>query len=1065
MLNRYRVPPGRVLIIPAAGFSLADVGCVPPGIRADDEVLLMHNNERAVEARLGRFLDERLVPALYRVRLPMAVAAWEVHGEPAPVGEALSATYAPVAPGAAWGRPWGTTWFHVTGEVPVDWQLEGGRLEMMVDLGFTGATPGFQAEALAYDTSGSIIKAVEPRNAHVPLPQACGVPAELYLEAASNPDIERAGNFTPTPLGLWETAGDTPIYTLGRIEIGVLDLAVWALVQDVRTLRGLLTVLPEHSTRRATVIRALERMLDALDPDDVAGTADAGRAHIAAALASPAEASAHRVTATGHAHIDSAWLWPVRETIRKCARTFSNVLDLIDEDPDFVFACSSAQQFAWVKESYPALFERIKEQVARGRFVPVGGMWVESDVNMPGGEALVRQFVAGKRFFMEEFGVEPLEVWLPDSFGFSAGLPQIAVGAGARWLLTQKMSWNDTNRMPHSTFWWEGIDGSRIFTHFPPVETYNSDLSPRDLDRAARNFADKGSATISLVPFGYGNGGGGPTREMVAAGRRAADLEGLPAVRFAAPRDFFEAAELEYPGAPVWSGEMYLEFHRGIFTSQARTKAGNRRGEHLLREAELWAATAAVRLAEPYPYDELEAHWHTLLLQQFHDILPGSSIAWVHREAERNYAAMAGALDRLVTHSLATLSGHGATPMVANAAPVPVDTVPALAVVPADPPSSATTVSREGRALVLDNGHVRLQLDASGSFISIVHAASGREVVPAGRPGNLLQLHRDTPTAWDAWDMDREYRQVVTELRDGEVELVEGPSGPQVKVTRSFGKSTLVEWISLVRGRAAVEMRFDIDWHERQKLLKLAFPTTVHADRFAAETQFGHVYRPTHQNTSWDAARFEVCAHRWVHVGEPGFGVAVANDATYGHDVTRGLDDHAETVTTIRLSLLRAPTYPDPDADQGHHAFTVSLVVGAGLEDAIAEGYRLNLPLRRFQGGGGVEPLLRVDDTSVVVEAVKLSEDRCGDVVVRLYESTGARRSATITPAFGFTSVSRTDLLERDLVGAPSPLVDDGRIAVTLRPFQVATLRFRGVRATHGTASHAHAHNPGGDHD
>ncbi|RIJ10133.1 alpha-mannosidase, partial [Clavibacter michiganensis subsp. insidiosus] len=314
-----------------------------------------------------------------------------------------------------------------------------------------------------------------------------------------------------------------------------------------------------------------------------------------APLAAPAHASAHRVTAVGHAHIDSAWLWPVRETRRKVARTFSNVLALMDEDPDFVFAASSAQQYAWLKEDHPELFERLRQRVAEGRFVPVGGMWVESDTNMPGGEALVRQLVQGKSFFLEEFGIDSREVWLPDSFGYTGALPQIVRGAGAEYFFTQKQSWNETNTMPHHTFLWEGIDGSRVFTHFPPVDSYNSDLSGEDLARAERQHAEKAVSNASIVPFGWGDGGGGPTREMVAAAHRTRDLEGSPRVELGTPLSFFDAARAEIRDPHVWSGEMYLEFHRGTYTSQARTKQGNRRSEHLLREAELWLATAAVR--------------------------------------------------------------------------------------------------------------------------------------------------------------------------------------------------------------------------------------------------------------------------------------------------------------------------------------------------------------------------------------------------------------------------------------------------------------------------------------
>nr|WP_208971229.1 glycoside hydrolase family 38 C-terminal domain-containing protein [Kineococcus rubinsiae] len=1006
----------------------------------------MFVNPRLVEMRVERFVSERLEPALYRRRAPLEVTAWVAPGEPVPFAEASAKSFAPFAAGQSWGRPWGTTWFRLTGPAPAGWGGAGTRLEVVVDLGYSHVQPGFQAEATAYRPDGTIVKGLHPRNRYLPLAEvSSGGGVDVLLEASSNPDVSGDGVFaTPTKLGDLATAGDAPLYRFTAADVAELDVTVWELLQDVWTLRGLLPELPEQSSRRAEVLRALDDAVDAVDPSDVAGTAEAGRRALAHVLAQPASASAHRVVAVGHAHIDSAWLWPTRETERKCARTFSNVLALMDEDPDLVFACSSAQQYAWVRDGHPELFARIKQRVAEGRFVPVGGMWVESDTNMPGGEALARQFVAGKRFFAEEFGVEPLEVWLPDSFGYTAAMPQIARAAGARYFLTQKPSWNEVNRMPHHTFTWEGIDGSRVFTHFPPADTYNSEVSGAELALAERQFAEKGRATTSLLPFGYGDGGGGPTREMLAAAARTRSLEGSPAVEIAAPGEFFRRAQAEYADPPVWSGEMYLEFHRGTYTSQARTKRGNRRSEHLLREAELWATAAAVQHGTAYPYEDLERIWHTVLLQQFHDILPGSSIAWVHREAEARYAEVARELTALVEGSLRELAGEGTTPVTFNASPFARDGVPALGAAPAAVGADATASAEDG-GFVLANDRVRVVVDADGLLASVRDLAADREVLAPGARGGLLQLHRDTPTQWDAWDVDEHYRRHTTDLVDAEsVELMDGSAERvAVRVVRAFGDSRVEQVISLAAGSASVDLEFDVDWHERQKLLKLAFPLDVHADRAASEIQFGHVMRATHTNTSWDAARFETCAHRWVHVGEPGWGVAVANDSTYGHDTGRTTREDGGTTTSVRLSLLRAPLFPDPDADQGEHRLRTSLVVGAGIPDAVREGYRLNLPLREVAGAGPVEPLFAVEGDGVVVEAVKLAEDRSGDVVVRLYEAHGSRARAAVRPSFGVASVVETDLLERP-DAAPRALrnADGGVARLDLRPFQLVTLRF-----------------------
>ncbi|BCT75031.1 putative glycosyl hydrolase [Sinomonas cyclohexanicum] len=1029
----------------------------------------MHDDRLITEARIDRFFRERITPGIYRRTVPLAAGRWDAAGEPVRLEDALAQDFGPTAPGEEWGPAWGTMWLHLAGRVPAGWGGAGTDLEVLVDLGYTDEQPGFQCEGLAWLADGRIVKALNPRNQYVPLSQLGGGPSiDFYVEAAANPDLAQGWMFQPTPLGDKATSGDAPLYRLGPLVLAERDTAVWELAQDVWAILGLMHELPDNRPRRHLILRALERMVDVMDPHDVAGTASAGREALADVLASPAEPSAHRIVATGHAHIDSAWLWPVRETQRKCARTFANVVALMDQDPDLTFACSSAQQLEWIRDGYPLLFERIKEKVAEGRFMPVGGMWVESDTNMPGGEAMARQFVEGKRFFLEEFGVECEETWLPDSFGYSAALPQIVRAAGSRWFLSQKISWNQTNRFPHHTFLWEGIDGSRVFTHFPPADTYNSDLSASNLAHAERTFREHGRASMSLVPFGFGDGGGGPTREMMAAARRFRDLEGSPRVRVDTPRAFFAEAEAEYASPPVWTGEMYLEKHRGTYTAQARTKAGNRRSEHLLREAELWCATAAVRTGAEYPAGELRRLWHLVLLQQFHDILPGSSIAWVHRDAERNYAAIEQDVDAIIGRAARALVGPGGREILLNAAPHARAGVPALggggvvrpsgearlerAVHGSERGASPTTEGATPAGWVLDNGTVRTEVDGDGLLVALVDAVTGRNAIAPGAHGNLLELHRDTPNEWDAWDLDEFYRHNVEALTAAvSVEPGSGAHGEAVlEVRRAFGDSTVRQRLVLAPGAPGLTIETEVDWHERQKLLKLGFPLDVRADRSAAETQFGHVFRPVPVNTSWDAARFEVCAHRWIHVAEPGYGVAIANRTAYGHDVTRtvrtGDGGDGGTTTTVRLSLLKSPLFPDPTADAGVHAFTVVITPNAEIPDAVREGYDANLPYRVVEGGRDVEPLVAIDNPGVVVEAVKLAEDGTGDVVVRLYEALGAKTAAELRADFDCVGVEAADLLERPLPAeAHSPLesAEGGWARLRMRPFEIVTLRLR----------------------
>ncbi|BBA96260.1 putative alpha-mannosidase [Actinacidiphila reveromycinica] len=1054
----------------------------------------MHSDPASTEERLHRVLNQRLRPAVHARTVPLAVEVWHVPGEPVPVADALAAAYGPARLGDRWGPAWSTSWFRLRGRVPREWA--GLPVEAVVDLGFGTTEPGFSTEGLAYRADGTAVKALNPRNTHLPVAARAegGEEVVFYVEAAANPVVMHTGpdqlTFGVTAAGdragwLAEGAGQDggaghgigngdgdgdgdggddsvaggrpprgePLYRLRRLDLAVFDEVVFELVQDLDVLGELMRELPEQSTRRWQILRAVEDALDLVDLQDVGGTAAAARRALAPALAAPAAGGAHRISAVGHAHIDSAWLWPLRETVRKVARTVANVTELMDGHPEFRFVMSQAQQLAWLKEHRPEVYARAQEKATTGQFLPTGSLWVEPDTNITGGESLVRQFVHGKRFYLEEFGVETEDMWLPDTFGYNAALPQLMKLAGVRWFLTQKISWNTTNVFPHHTFLWEGIDGSRIFSHFPPVDSYNSGLTGAEVAHAERNFQDKARTHRSLVPFGYGDGGGGPTREMLARAARLADLEGSPRVSVEGPAEFFPKARAEYPDPPVWVGELYLEFHRGTLTSQHRTKQGNRRSEHLLVEAELWSATAALRTGAAYPYDALDRLWKTVLLHQFHDILPGTSIAWVHREAEQTYAEVTRELRELVDTAQRALAGGGAGAaggprVVFNAAPHARGGVPAMGAAPRAGDAATVRPVPSGDGFVLDNGLVRITVDGRGLITSAYDLAAGREALPPGAAANLLQLHQDFPNRWDAWDIDAFYRNTVRDLAGAdEVAAFDGTAdgadraGSGVRVVRTFGDSRVEQALTLREGAHQVEIDTVVDWHEREKLLKAAFPLDVRAAHSTAEIPFGHVERPTHANTSWDAAKFEVCAHRFLHVGEPGWGAALVNDSTYGHDITRDVRPDGGTTTTVRLSLLRSARFPDPEQDQGRHRLRYAFVVGAEVPDAIREGYRLNLPERAVPGTAEVAPLVAVDQEGVVVTSVKLADDRSGDVLVRLYEAHGRRVRATLTPSFGVASVVVTDLLERPVADDGSCAAQGAGVRLDLRPFQILTLR------------------------
>ncbi|MFX0579375.1 alpha-mannosidase [Nocardia nepalensis] len=1010
----------------------------------------MHDDRRLIENRLGRVLTERIAPAIYPDSVPLRASIWVAPDEPVPVAEGLAAPRTPIRSGAAWGAPWGTSWLTVEGTVPAEWA--GRTVEAIIDLGFDQNMTGFQCEGLIYRSDGSPVKGLHPRNqwVRVASPAVGGEQVVLHVEAASNPIIPF---FPPTALGDKSTAGDQPQYRLGRLDLAVFDEEVWQLVLDLEVLGELMHEMPEDPARRYDIVRAIERALDAVDLQNVNATAAAARACLADVLAQPAIPSAHTICAVGHAHIDTAWLWPLREAVRKVARTTANMTALLAEEPEFIYAMSQAAQYDFIKRYRPEVYERVERAVAQGRFVPTGGMWVESDTNMPGSEAMARQFVHGKRFFLTEFGIENQEAWLPDTFGFAAGLPQIIKAAGSKWLLTQKISWSQHNQFPHHSFLWEGIDGTRIFTHFPPVDTYNCAMQGREIAHAARNFKEKGRASMSLAPTGWGDGGGGTTREMVAKAARMRNLEGSPKVLWDKPADFFAKAEAEYENPPVWVGELYLELHRGTLTSQAKTKQGNRRSEHLLREAELWAATAAVRKNLEYPYAALDRIWKTVLLHQFHDILPGSSIAWVHREAEQTYRAVAEELATIIERAQWVLGGARVGPNIFNSAPHTWRSVPAGAAAPvAQPERPCSVVERAGGGFILDNSLLRVEVDARGLVVSVFDLEHQRETLPPDSAANLLQLHPDHPNAWDAWDVDLFYRNRVVDLVEADFVVAEGDSidTAVVRVGRTFGASKVEQSLVLRAGARGLDIDTSVDWYETEKFLKLAFPLDIHTDRYAAETQFGHLFRPTHSNTGWEYAKFEACNHRFVHFAEPGWGVALVNDSTYGHDVTRAVRADGGTTTTLRFSLLRAPRFPDPDTDHGAHHFRHALVPGASIGDAVCAGYRINLMPSTSGVAEAVAPLFIIDNDAVVTSAVKLADDGSGDVVLRVYEAHGGRASALVAAEFAVAGFEVCDLLERPLPGDTAAIAEDAGVRLRLRPFQLVTLRF--ARSPESTA-------------
>lgn len=818
-------------------------------------------------------------------------------------------------------------------------------------------------------------------------------------------------------------------------------------------------------------------------PDEAREAVRGARGIVASRLARIKEEypPAGRLALTGHSHLDLAWLWPLEESRRKAKRTFASVLGLMRRYEDFAFNQSSAQVYEWVEDDAPELFERVKRHVAEGRWELVGGSWVEPDCQIPGGESMVRQLLYGQRYFEGRFGRRCAVAWLPDTFGYSPALPQLMRGAGIAGFFTYKLNWSETNDFPHDLFLWEGIDGSRIVAHTfeNPGTDYNGDVTPHDLCGTWRNFRGKRHHPESIFSFGWGDGGGGPSAKMLENYDRLKDFPAMPRLRMARMDDFF--ASLPTDGLPKWVGELYLELHRGTLTTQARVKRLNREAEHRLLEAEAFA-TVAVLGGAAYPADELEGLWKTLLLNQFHDILPGTSISEVYEEAHRQLEETVSSAEKLrdgslrrpdagrdgaeaVTVANAALRPRPLTVLlpvdrgaVADSEGVPLATqrttegllvhaphreVPGLGwtrislrdEAPGEGPDGAAPGVEAGEwdgGAFIENEVLRVEISSAGDLARVYDKQAGREVLD-GR-GNRLLAYTDKPPNWDAWDIDQGYENEGEEIPGAQVvEVVEaGPLRGAVRVERRFRGSRITQTYRLLTSSRRLDVETHAEWHERQVLLRALFPLGVRSHEATFETMYGAVKRPTHRNTSWDEVRFEVCAHRFADLSEPGYGVAVLNDGKYGHSARDNV---------LGISLIRSPLYPDPLADEGEHRFTYSLFPHPGdwTEAGVArEAFALNSPLIAVDGGGRAPEygFVAAEGLELALGSLKKAEGRA--VILRLYEPHGARGEAILRFASGVESVERVNLLEEP-EGAVETSGDEVRLQV--RPFEVISLR------------------------
>lgn len=788
----------------------------------------------------------------------------------------------------------------------------------------------------------------------------------------------------------------------------------------------------------------------------------------------------------GHTHIDVAWLWTVAQTREKVARSFSTVLKYMDEYPEYKFMSSQPALYQFLKERYPETYEKIKERVKEGRWEPEGGMWVEADCNLTSGESLVRQFLYGKKFFKDEFGIDSRILWLPDVFGYSGALPQIMKKSGIKYFMTTKLAWNQINKVPYDTMMWRGIDGSEIFTHLITTlgvgqseadffTTYNGMLHPDAILGGWHRYQNKDINNDILIAFGYGDGGGGPTREMLETSKRMEKgIRGIPKVRQEFAGNYFEELEERVEGnksLPVWEGELYFEYHRGTYTSMGRNKRSNRKCEQLLMDAELLEVLTGTSEKE-----EMDKIWRTVLLNQFHDILPGSSIAEVYEVTKKEYAEIESRLAEMIAEKLNLLMDGGQdkisvfntlgfdrndvvslgdchaaalTDESGKIYPVQETAQGAVAYITDIPAKGGKTLQlldtvkeEASRIQITENGietpFYRISIDENGLFTSIYDKECDREVLKAGEKGNLLRMYEDKPMHYDCWDIDMYYSEKYwdAEKADKIQWTEEGPVRATLEIQRTISNSVIKQEIHFYADSRRIDFSTWVDWKEHQHLLKVHFPVNIHSDEATFEVQFGNLKRKIHGNTSWDEARFESCGQKWMDISEGHYGVSLLNDCKYGYSAKD---------SNIALTLIKSGIEPNKTADQEEHVFTYALYPHKEMWSAagtVQEAYKLNQPAYATKGElkNTGKSFISTDKDNIIIETVKPAENGDG-MIVRLYDCENSLTKATLTFAEGMLeSVEECNLMEEKEADIEAC---GNSFTVSVKPYEIKTYRVR----------------------
>ncbi len=1023
----------------------------------------MHENiVKIFQARIANFIrtnTQYIYPEELRLTAEYARSA-----EPVRYQDRLSLNYLPAKEGMVWGGAWDSAWFHLTGTVPA--KFEGYELCYRIHTG---------GESLVFDTDGnpiygltgfSVFNALYYKDRYVPAePLKPGMKIDLWVEAAANGLF---GITQPAP----EDPNPAHLYGDYKPEIKLLRLSVfhrelWSFLLDLKCLESLMNTLGTNDYRAKQLLHTLNKALDLYNdrPERAAAAREILRQEAFCHTASSSALTAHSI---GHAHIDVGWLWPVCESTRKAARTFSSQLALMEKYPDYKFGASQAYLYEVVKENYPVLYRKIAERIREGRWEVQGGMFVEADCNLISGESMARQFLYAKNFFHDEFGVDVRNLWLPDVFGYSASTPQIMKQAGCDYFLTQKISWSQVNRFPHHTFRWVGVDGSEVLTHFLPENDYNADASPEHRKAAQDRFNEAGYLPGFMSLIGIGDGGGGPSEEYVERNHRVSNLEGCPKADFQFASQFFNDLEQYRPELPVWKGELYLEFHRGTLTTQAKTKRGNRKAEQALAALEFIASALP---AEQFPRQSLDKAWKTLLLNQFHDIIPGSSIHLVYQRTEREHAEILATAAQLTAQTCAALfepdsdaavlvntlssTWRGRVELPAdwenhavldehhselpsqneNGRRVVLLTIPGSSVLTINKGQEVKNQAFKTTDTILENELIRYEFDQDGRLIHAYDKQLDKEFLAA--PANVLSLYNDRPNTYEAWDIELFYPRDFREHPKcvGVSSAVTGPVGGSLELLFRTADSEIRQTVQLQPGSRRLDFITHVDWHEKRTLLRTAFPVTVSSDSATFDIQYAYLRRSTLDNTSWEEAQFEVCGHRYADLSDHECGVALLNDCKYGYRVKGN---------TLDLALLRSPKHPDYTADQGEHNFTYSFLPHCGTlveSDVMAEAAALNRAPILADGltaGSAILPC-RLESEGISLEVVKRAQ-KDDSLILRLVETKGKHSTGTLSlNVRGTANLSLTNLLEWEHGEAVQ--LEDGKAKLRLKPFEIRTLR------------------------